>query len=173
MQDLFGAVGAASDASGGASGGVRGDTAGTEAGMRDWPGEVAYWKERFEKLHAIRETVPEEELKLFREHAQERDQAAQEYISHLRCEGNAYGHKCVLIGRDVCECPVFFCCVCLPVCVWAFVSHLFKSLSGAAFVSESHPIKSQGRLNIRKYKSNTVPFRGIEGWGEGEGCLCC
>lgn len=39
---------------------------------------------RFEELSSLRETVPEMQLELFREHAAQRERAAQKLINHLR-----------------------------------------------------------------------------------------
>lgn len=49
---------------------------------------------RFEELSSLRETVPEMQLELFREHAAMREQAAQELIDHLRCTA-AHWRSCV------------------------------------------------------------------------------
>lgn len=63
--------------SGGGGGGGRG-------GRRKSSEEVEYWKTRFEELAAVGETAAEKELRVYREHAAERDRAAQEIIANLR-----------------------------------------------------------------------------------------
>ena len=110
LQDLLGATQAggggapAGAAEGGASsGGGSGAAAGAGAAVVAGS-EAAYWKGMFEELSAMRNTVPEEQLKLFKEHAAERDLNAEKYIQQLRC---VFDSPAQLLCVCVC---VFFCC---------------------------------------------------------------
>lgn len=77
-------AGATQAGGGGAgAGALGGGAAGAAAAVEG--SEAAYWKGMFEELSAMRNTVPEEQLKLFKEHAAERDQNAEKYIQQLRC----------------------------------------------------------------------------------------
>ena len=75
-------AGGAGAGAGGASSGAGVEAGGAAAVAGS---EAAYWKSMFEELSAMRNTVPEEQLKLFKEHAAERDQSAEKYIQQLRC----------------------------------------------------------------------------------------
>lgn len=62
-------------------GGVSSEGGGEEAAGS----EAAYWREMFEQLSAMRQTVPEEQLALFKEQAAQRDRSAEELLEQLRC----------------------------------------------------------------------------------------
>lgn len=87
MRDLVSAIGITG---GNAGEGVStseegsGEGASAGAGAGGGPSEVAYWKARFDEVSAIRQSAPEKELAVFREHAAERDRTAQRYIEHLK-----------------------------------------------------------------------------------------
>ncbi len=83
LEGLLGATQATGAAAARTAGSGRGG--GSGGGAAAAGSEAAYWKERFEELSAMRQTLPEEQLALFKKHAAERDQSSEKYIEQLRC----------------------------------------------------------------------------------------